>query len=129
MIVHNIDPDFEHGDIDNLLYRDTDSLPHRTNPNLSVTTLKATTVFGMSTFPSIAQKYVKVHLQSRSAEFGMLIICDLLGRAILSRRIRIDPGENIEYFETSGLASGTYFVRLSESQIGTPPMTKFVVSH
>jgi hypothetical protein len=130
MIVHNVDPDFNHGDIDNLLSRGCDSLPHRTNPTFVVEPLKlVSTQLAMNTFPSIAKRYVKVHLISSGRTKGELAIYDLLGRTVLSRKIEIDPGENIEYFETSGLANGTYVVRISGSQIATTQSTKFIVSH
>jgi hypothetical protein len=130
MIVHNSDRTFNLGDIDNLLYRGCDSLPHRTNPTFAVEPHKiGSSPLAMSTFPSIAQRYVKVHLISSRRTKGELAIYDLLGRSVLSRSVEIDPGENIEYFETSGLANGTYVARLSGSQIATTQSTKFIVSH
>jgi hypothetical protein len=130
IIVHNHNRDIGFGVADMLLYRGCDSLPHRTNPTFAVEPHKmGSSTLAMSTFPSIAQRYVKVHLISSRRTRGELAVYDLLGRSVLSRSVEIDPGENIEYFETSGLANGTYVARLSGSQIATTQSTKFIVSH
>ncbi|GEM_PF-3353245 len=121
--------------LDLLLYRNGDKMPHRTNPLwLKVKSSEETPTIAMSAFPAIANRYVKIYTETPTSVSGNLTIFDLLGNAIASRRVEIDAGGNTEYFETSAWPGGTYIARLSAGSMDDQSSakvstTRFIVQH
>ena len=112
---------------DFLLYHDGDKIPHVTNPQFASVSGEQLASSNLTAIPTIANRYVKVHAASPIAATEHLVIYNLLGVAIASRRIEVDAGDNTEYFETTGWASGTYTAELNaDNQVST---TRFIVQH
>jgi hypothetical protein len=128
-IIHNTDPAFNHGDIDNLLYKGCDSLPHRTNPNLRDAVRSQTFLHNLdlSVFPSVANKYVKLHISSQKSVHTHIVIYDVLGHDVLARNAEIDLGDNIEYFDTRSLVSGKYIAVLTNNDGTEIVSAKFTI--
>ena len=81
----------------------------------------------LTAFPTFANQYTKIFIMSPDAREGLLSILNLLGQEIASRSVRIDPGGNTEYFETSNFPSGTYFAQIETSK--NVFQTRFIVEH
>ena len=99
---------------DFLLYRDGENIPHQTNPRFaSVNSGAIPSELNLSAVPSIANRYVKIHIASPEYVSTELTIFNLLGEIVAARTVAIDPGDNIEYFDISHWPSGTYIAELS----------------
>jgi len=129
LVVHNNDRFAGFRDFDNLLFRDCDKLPHRTNPNLrDVAQQRFTPALTLTASPAVANRFVKIHIDAPTYGHAVLAVCDALGRTVLERSVTLSPGSAQEYFETSQLATGTYWIRISQSQ-KLLASTKVIVQH
>jgi len=113
--------------IDFLIFNNCDKIPHKTNPQWNTSVKENNTEIGLSSFPSIANKFEKIIINSPGFFRAKIEVFDLLGRKILERYSDIDAGDNTEYFNTTQFSEGTYIVHLSSEKIDRS--TKFFIHH
>jgi hypothetical protein len=116
------------GGFDNelLLFKNCDKIPHKTNPQMSVVA-NSSDSFSISIFPSIANKFIKLLVNSSKNQNGIIEIYDLLGRRIDKREVKLDTGENTEFYNTTQFAEGTFIVHCSAN--GEEFTSKFIIHH
>ncbi len=126
LIVDESDFNFHNSNLDLLMYRDCENIPHKTNPQMMVGT-QAAIDFNLSVFPSIADKFTKVHISSPGFYEGSVTIYNLLGKQIEHRKVDFNGGDNIEFFNTTLWGNGTYIIKIQTANgIRT---TKFSIRH
>jgi hypothetical protein len=122
LINNGADEDFHLHDLNFLMSRDCEKIPHKTNPQMK------TGIYGMKSEGMKAEAgagFVRFKISSNLGNCS-LTIYDLLGREISSRSLTV-YGNDIEQFDTSEFADGTYFGVLQGN--GIECSTKFLVSH
>jgi hypothetical protein len=127
LINNKVDFNFNNYDLDFLMSRECEKIPHKTNPKMVRVNTANSIEFEASCYPSIANKFTKVEITADKFSQATITVFNLLGQSIQKRIIKLDPGENIEYFSTSNWTNGTYIVKI-ESSSGTR-ITKILVQH
>jgi len=127
LINNSEDENFNLRDIDFLMFRNCDSIPHKTNPAMNKAVNTNQEGFEVSCFPAIANKFTKIQITSDRYSETTITVFNLLGQVIQKRMIQLDLGENTEFFNTTDWTNGTYIVNI-ESLSGNRS-TKFLVNH
>jgi hypothetical protein len=121
------DYDDNNSNIDFLMSRDCDRIPHKTNPNMVAVRKTNIAEFKISCNPAIANKFTKVQISSDKFSGATLTVFNLLGQVIQKRIVEIEPGNNSEFFNTTDWTNGTYILNVElSSGVRT---TKFLVQH
>ncbi|MBS1903238.1 MAG: T9SS type A sorting domain-containing protein [Bacteroidetes bacterium] len=123
-----LDANANHQDLDLLVSRNCETIPHRTNPAMDGSVLwrspEQNTVV-MS--PSLADKFSRCNISTSISGDGTLTVFNLLGNSVAKRAVILDGNHDIAYFNTEGWPTGTYVVRLEIN--GFQVSTKFIVHH
>jgi hypothetical protein len=114
-------------DLDLLMSRSCDMIPHRTNPTMINVVSRIQEGFEASCYPSFANKFEKIRIISDQVMDGKITIYNLLGNPIAIRKVYFDQGENIEFFNTVDWNSGTYIIKIESGN--TIQTTKFFIRH
>jgi len=121
------DKNFGLFDLDFLMSRGCEKIPHKTNPKMVTIQSRITEGFEVSCFPALANKFTKVQISSDKYSEAAITIFNLLGQVIQTRKIVLDPGGNTEFFNTTDWTNGTYIGSV-ESSSGVRSI-KFLVNH
>jgi hypothetical protein len=102
---------FNNYDLDFLMSRDCEKIPHKTNPQM----LNVNPISFQSSCTLQAQAgggFVRIIINGESIGANTLDIFNMLGEDVAKREIGPVIGKSIELFTTSDLADGTYFAEL-----------------
>jgi hypothetical protein len=121
------DEDYHLHDLDLLMSRDCERIPHKTNPAMDGIHEMNKNEQNVMVYPSVGNQFEKIQITSDRFSDAVITVYDLLGNAKTSRRTHFDEGDNIEYFNTSDWVSETYIVKI-ETTAGRQT-TKFLIHH
>lgn len=115
--------------IDLLLFRDCDKIPHKTNPTMVVKTTSSNSRATLNTrsYPTIADRYTKLDITTSESANVLITVLNILGETVLKREIHCDIDLNTEYFETAQWNSGVYIFKINTKVSET--QTKVIIHH
>ncbi len=121
------DKSFGLNDLLFLLSRECEMIPHKTNPAMVKVNNQNNELWDMSVFPSHADKFTKLLVNSDQTRPATVVVYDMLGAEIARRKTVLDPGPNIEFFTTTEWTSGTYVIRITtDTHVQT---LKLIITH
>jgi hypothetical protein len=106
------DFNFNNRDIDFLMSRDCDKIPHKTNPHMLDVKPKVSQSSACILQAQLGGGFVKIIINGESLGANTLHIFNMLGQEVAARDIGSIEGKSIEMFSTSDLADGTYLAEL-----------------
>ncbi len=121
------DQNFGNLDLDFLMSRDCENIPHKTNPNMVGVVWMEQDSLQLIAYPALANRFVKLHISAIQSEKATVEIFDLLGRRLDVREVILDAGENTEFYNTGNFSEGTYIARLKTSS--NELVAKFIIHH
>jgi hypothetical protein len=105
---------FKHHSVDDNLLAIDDILVTGTN---SVGIAENSAGVGISAFPIPAANQLNLEIRSAQSSSAKVAIFDIMGRATgLSSEIQFQEGKSVHAIDVSGLASGTYLVRITTAK-------------
>jgi len=122
------DKQFNLNDLDFLMSRDCENIPHKTNPNMAVSMSQVKDQKITATcFPVLANKFTKLEIISDNFTEARIRAFNMLGQVVAVRKTNLDPGDNTEFFDTTDWTSGTYIMKVETSD--KTATVKVIINH
>jgi hypothetical protein len=97
-----------------LLHKESDRIPHKTNPRLSVVNTAPIAHEDIRVIQ--AGNYIKLNVIAEESNQVRIVVQNILGQQIFAKDEMLTAGDNLTYIETHSWASGTYLTSVTDAK-------------